>query len=128
MVTEPIRQWNRLPTDEDLAIGPYGPSGQDNLWRVADILTDDPLLVFYPDGQEFEVRSAEDWHKLPSVGLQIIVYQTSCWNSEDEYLYHGEDPKYGLMLPEHDYRVIWHTAWKVIHQRAADKKRLESGD
>lgn len=125
---EPVRVWNRLATERDLAIGTFGASGSDGLWRVADFHSDDPLLIFladYPDTRQIiSVKSVEDWITLPEVGIEFVIYEGVCASSgHDEYLYHGEHPRFGLMLPEHEWRIIWHAAWGLIHTEAARRDR-----
>jgi hypothetical protein len=117
-----IRTWDRISTEADLAIGTGTLSGENGEWRITDVLTDDPLVVYLDDDSTVEVANADDWRALPEIGLTAIRRGPDTWMGSDEYRYHGEDPRYGLMLRHHRWRAIKMQVFADAHRCADERK------
>lgn len=104
-----------------MEIGEATPSGDLGEWRVMDILTNDAIQVYYDDGWSYNVQNEEDWKRLPDIGLTAIRRKSDTWMGSDEYRYHGENPKYGLMLRHHQWYSIKYRVYADAHEEADEE-------
>lgn len=113
---------DREPTLFESAVGRGECSGRDGLWRVFDVLTHEPLAVYFTDSFHI-ISNAEEWRATPRIGLQVIVAHGGVWWCCDEYRYHGQDPKLGIYLDDYEFDRIMAEA----RERSREQARLIRG-